>query len=60
MKGMYQVWLSRGDGPEPGPRFRLLGDAFRFIFTHSDGASCAVKTPNGQWYRDGSGRAIFG
>ena len=56
----YQVWLSFGDGPQAGPRFNLLGDALLFVHAAGRDAACAVKMPDGSWYRDGRGRAVFG
>jgi hypothetical protein len=56
---MYEVWHSVGNGMQPGPRFRRLCDALRHVLTHLDLASFAVRTPDGRWYRDRSGRSIF-
>ena len=46
---LYEVWVSRGDGMRPGPRFRLLSDATRYVDEHDDGASLAVRAPDGRW-----------
>jgi hypothetical protein len=46
--GLFEVWLSRGTGLEPGPRFRLLDDARRYVACHVD-ASYAIRSPDGHW-----------
>jgi hypothetical protein len=57
---MYQVWYSEDAAMKPGPRFRLLQDALRYIARPDHERSFAIRTPEGEWYRDTSGRAIFG
>jgi hypothetical protein len=57
---MYVVWMSRGMGMYPGPKFRRIQDALRYIRERDTGASFAIRLPNGRWHhRDGSGRVIF-
>ena len=46
---LYRVWISRGQGLMPGPRFRLLVDAQRHVATQSDNASYAIQAPDGSW-----------
>ena len=46
---LYEVWWSNGTGLRPGPKFRLLSDAERYIADHAADASFAVKSPDGRW-----------
>ena len=48
---MYEIWFSQGNGTTPGPRFRLLGDAIRYVDSYSDPASLAIRLLDGNWYR---------
>ena len=57
---MYQVWFSEDAEMQPGPRFRLLQDALRYVSRPDHDRSFAIRTPEGSWYRDDTGRAIFG
>jgi hypothetical protein len=49
MRGLYEVWCSSGKGTELGPRFRMLGDARRYVDEHRDQASYAIRGPDGKW-----------
>lgn len=46
---LFEVWLSSGEGMYPGPKFRLLDDARRYVHEHRREASAAVKAPDGHW-----------
>ena len=46
---LYEVWCSSGHGIHVGPRFKLLQDAIRYVATHAQEASHAVRAPNGTW-----------
>jgi hypothetical protein len=46
---LFEVWLSHGEGIHVGPKFRLLADARRYIASHLDEASYAVRNPDGKW-----------
>lgn len=47
---MYQVWTSLGNRMNPGPRFRSLADAVRYIDTHPAGESLGIRNPDGSWH----------
>lgn len=49
MSPLYEVWTSRGQGMQLGPRFRLLEDARRYVDEHHEEASFAIKGPDGLW-----------
>jgi hypothetical protein len=49
-KPMFEVWRAAHGRAGKGPRFRLLPDALRYVYTQSDGATYAIRTPNGQWH----------
>jgi len=49
MTGLYEIWMSRGHGLYPGPKFRYLDDARRYVEDHRGEASLAVKGPDGEW-----------
>ena len=53
---MYEVWWSRGEGTQKGPRFRILEDAIRYVSARSDRASFAIRNPDGTWHRGANGR----
>lgn len=57
---MFQLFFSEAEGLHPGPKFRLLEDAVNHAHAHCAGRSFAIRTPEGRWHRDASGRAIFG
>jgi len=46
---LYEVWMSSGEGMYPGPKFRLLDDARRYVQEHRREASVAVRAPDGHW-----------
>jgi len=46
---LYEVWMSHGVGLEPGPKFKNLDDACRFIDQHTGEASFAIRTPQHTW-----------
>lgn len=46
---LYEVWFSRGDGLQKGPRFRQRIDAERYVFAHEGEASFALRAPDGHW-----------
>lgn len=46
---LYEVWWSNGTGLKPGPKFRLLADARRYVEAHQHEASYAVRSPDGAW-----------
>jgi hypothetical protein len=46
---LYEVWFSRGAGLQPGPRFRIIEDARRYVAVHRTEASWAIRTPAGEW-----------
>lgn len=57
---MYVVWMSRGMGMYPGPKFRRIHDALRYVADNQTGGSFAIRLPTGRWYRrDANGRVIF-
>jgi len=47
---MFEVWLSKGQGLVPGPRFRVLEDAVRHAEENRESASYAIRKPFGGWY----------
>ncbi len=47
---MYEVWTAVGSGLEPGPRFRALADAIRYVETRHGGASLGIRNPDGSWH----------
>jgi hypothetical protein len=49
-KPMFEIWRASNGKAGKGPRFRLLPDALRYIYTQSDGATYAIRTPEGQWH----------
>lgn len=57
---MYQIFVSGGGRLEPGPRFRWLKDAVRFVESCGGTKSYAIRDPDGGWCRDSAGRSIFG
>jgi hypothetical protein len=57
---MYEVWMSTGGALRPGPRFRSLADALFHVRTHAARGSFAIRTPDGRWHRDTTGRSILG
>lgn len=48
---LYEVWWSRGHGTTRGPRFRLLGDALRYVAERSGRTSYAIRCPDGHWHQ---------
>ena len=46
---LYRVWISNGQGLNPGPGFRLLDDAKRHVAEREDDASYAIQAPDGTW-----------
>lgn len=46
---LYEIWMSCGHGMKPGPKFRFLEDARRYVTEHEAEASLAVKDPDGHW-----------
>jgi hypothetical protein len=46
---LYRVWISNGQGLNPGPGFRLLDDAKRHVAERDDDASYAIQAPDGTW-----------
>jgi hypothetical protein len=57
---MYEVWVSEDGHLSRVARFRLVVDALRFVDTHRAERSYAIRQPDGAWYRDADGHAIFG
>jgi len=47
---MYEVWSAVGSRLEPGPRFRALADAIRYVDTRHGGASLGIRNPDGSWH----------
>lgn len=47
--GLYEIWFSRGTGIQPGPKFKLLQDARRYVADHAREASHAIRGPDGHW-----------
>jgi len=47
---MYEVWCAAGDGLRPGPRFRLLADALRYIEAQPERERFGVRRPDGDWH----------
>jgi len=56
---MYQLWRSRGEGMERGPKFRILADALRYIDSHIHEASYAIRASDGSWYHQPGGNVLF-
>lgn len=56
---MFAVYLSMGSGLRPGPRFRLLVDAKRFVTENRRRGSFAILEPNGNWHTWPSGEVIL-
>jgi hypothetical protein len=46
---LFEVWSSSGFGLIPGPRFRRLEDARRYVAAHKTEASFAIRSPEGTW-----------
>jgi hypothetical protein len=47
---MYEIWRAHGGRSSKGPRFRLLCDALRHVHSQDDGATYAIRTPDGTWH----------
>ncbi len=47
---MYEVWSAVGSRLEPGPRFRALADAIRYVETRHGGSSLGIRNPDGSWH----------
>lgn len=47
---MYEVWSAVGSRLEPGPRFRALADAIRYVESRHDGSSLGIRNPDGSWH----------
>ena len=56
---MYEVWQSRSGPLRPGPRFRLLTDAMRYICEHTHESTFAVRLPDGAWLGEGNHPTFF-
>lgn len=46
---LYEVWFSTGEGTHKGPRFKRIEDARRYVFSHLQEASFAIRNPAGEW-----------
>jgi hypothetical protein len=54
---MYEVWFSKGEGTEAGPRFHRLEDALRYVEEHAGEATFAIRGPVGFWCQATIGRS---
>jgi diguanylate cyclase (GGDEF)-like protein len=56
---MFEVWSALGDDLTPGPRFRALADAERYV-SQPEHTSDGIRNPDGSWHRLPQGEsAIF-
>lgn len=56
---MYEIWWSKGQGTEIGPKFKSLEDALNYVYSHEGEASFAVRMPDRSWYRNSTGTPVF-
>lgn len=47
---LYEVWSWGVDGLHPGPRFRLIADAQRYLENQPIGAPLGIRSPDGTWH----------
>ena len=47
---LFEVWSAVAGGLHPGPRFRLLADATRYVDAQPLRESLGIRNPDGSWY----------
>ena len=55
----YEVWWSKGQGSQCGPRFTSLEQALKYVAEHAGQASFAIRQPDDTWYRNANGTVVF-